>query len=109
MEDDDEKLFRDTLKAITDGRIRYAGGDGFSAKEAIVIAGARNILERVLAEHIWLGLKIGEEGVDWEGIQHAQAVDDESYYSNMKIKILKTGEIKTVWFDIGKSHLLEPF
>jgi hypothetical protein len=77
----------------------YKGGSGLDSKEAIIIVGAKDELEGIDGEYIWLEEKYGEQDFGWELIDQQSIDDGDKKYDILKIKFLN-GEEKEFWFDI---------
>jgi hypothetical protein len=77
----------------------YKGGGGLDSKEAIIIVGAKDELEGIDGEYIWLEEKYGEQDFGWELIDQQSIDDGDKKYDILKIKFLN-GEEKEFWFDI---------
>ena len=77
----------------------YKGGNGLDSKEAIIIAGAKDELEGIDGEYIWLEEKYGEQDFGWELIDQQSIDEGDKKYDILKIKFLN-GEEKEFWFDI---------
>ena len=77
----------------------YKGGNGLDLKEAIIIAGAKDELEGIDGEYIWLEEKYGEQDFGWELIDQQSIDEGDKKYDILKIKFLN-GEEKEFWFDI---------
>ncbi len=85
---------------ITNGKIKFTGGDGSSEKNAIVIDGARSGREGVPAEYIFISKKHGNRERDWK--LHGQSLLGEKGKSVdfIEIEILETKNIVGYYFDI---------
>jgi hypothetical protein len=77
----------------------YKGGNGLDSKEAIIIVGAKDELEGIDGEYIWLEEKYGEQDFGWELIDQQSIDEGDKKYDILKIKFLN-GEEKEFWFDI---------
>jgi hypothetical protein len=77
----------------------YKGGNGLDSKEAIIIAGAKDELEGIDGEYIWLEEKYGEQDFSWELIDQQSIDEGDKKYNILKIKFLN-GEEREFWFDI---------
>jgi len=77
----------------------YKGGNGLDSKEAIIIVGAKDELEGIDGEYIWLEEKYGEQDFGWELIDQQSIDEGDKKYDILKIKFLN-GEEREVWFDI---------
>ena len=79
--------------------ITYKGGNGLDTKEAVIIIGAKDELEGIDGEYIWLEEKYGKQDFEWELIDQEFIDLDIIKYDLLKIKF-QNGEIKEFWFDI---------
>ena len=79
--------------------ITYGGGNGLETKEAIIIIGAKDELEGIEAEYVWLEKKFGEQDVKWELLDQESIDEGDKKYDILKIKF-PDGEERTIWFDI---------
>jgi hypothetical protein len=79
--------------------ITYKGGNGLDTKEAIIIIGAKDGLEGIDGEYIWLEEKYGKQDFEWELIDQEFFDLDTIKYDLLKIKF-PDGETKEFWFDI---------
>ena len=81
----------------------YAGGDGSSTKEAVVI-NATSSSVGVDAEHKWIESKYGTRNKDWtiEIRMHGES-DNGKSYETFNIK-LANGTLKTIVFDISSFY-----
>lgn len=77
----------------------YKGGNGLDSKEAIIIVGAKDELEGIDGEYIWLEEKYGEQDFSWELIDQQSIDEGDKKYDILKIKFLN-GEEREFWFDI---------
>jgi hypothetical protein len=77
----------------------YKGGNGLDSKEAIIIVGAKDELEGIDGEYIWLEEKYGEQDFGWELIDQQSIDEGDKKYDILKIKFLN-GEEREFWFDI---------
>jgi hypothetical protein len=77
----------------------YKGGNGLDSKEAIIIVGAKDELEGIDGEYIWLEEKYGEQDFSWELIDQQSIDEGDKKYDILKIKFLN-GEEREYWFDI---------
>jgi hypothetical protein len=77
----------------------YKGGNGLDSKEAIIIVGAKDELEGIDGEYIWLEEKYGEQDFSWELIDQQSIDEGDKKYDILKIKFLN-GEEREAWFDI---------
>ena len=77
----------------------YKGGNGLDSKEAIIIVGAKDELEGIDGEYIWLEEKYGEKDFGWELIDQQSIDEGDKKYDILKIKFLN-GEEREFWFDI---------
>jgi hypothetical protein len=77
----------------------YKGGNGLDSKEAIIIVGAKDELEGIDGEYIWLEEKYGEQDFSWELIDQQSIDEVDKKYDILKIKFLN-GEEREFWFDI---------
>ena len=79
--------------------ITYQGGSGLETKDAIIIKGAKDELEGIEGEYIWLEEKFGEQDVLWELVDQEFIDAGDIKYDILKIKF-PNGEVKEIWFDI---------
>lgn len=77
----------------------YKGGSGLDSKEAIIIVGAKDELEGIDGEYIWLEEKYGAQDFGWELIDQQSIDEGDKKYDILKIKFLN-GEEREHWFDI---------
>lgn len=82
--------------------IVYQGDDGSSVEKAIIIKKAANLKEGIAAEYSYLEKELGQRGIDWKPLgQYLHPVSSKRY-DIIKVKIIKTNEIKYFCFDITK-------
>jgi len=80
--------------------VEYAGGDGSSKENAVIIKGAKSSMEGIGAEYRYLSEKFGERGKDWELILQS-LIEDKGKRYDMMIVDLKDGTNTTIYFDIS--------
>jgi len=87
-------------------QITYAGGDGNSMGQAVVILGANNSYEGIEAEYQWLAMQFGEEYVVWQCTNQELLMEGNKYYDLLTVEFLqpsggyKAGDEAEFYFDI---------
>jgi hypothetical protein len=76
-------------------QIKYEGGDGHSIETAIVIMGAKNSIQGVRAENLWVKGK----HADWIKLEQVLHYKDGKYYDELVFRT-PSGEWENVFFDI---------
>lgn len=83
-------------KRSTKSRITYKGGDGTSFEKAVIIVGAKNSMEGVPAESVWLKKKYK----GYEKLQQALVQHEGKVYDVITIKTKRDKEL-VIYFDIS--------
>ncbi len=78
----------------------FAGGEGHEMEEAIIVENAQNSTEGIAAEYVYLDRKFGQPGTDWDISAKRTEQQDGRMYDIFYITISRTGESKTLFFDI---------
>jgi predicted RNA-binding protein associated with RNAse of E/G family len=68
-------------------------------EEAVIIY-ANNTMEGISLEYQFVGKKEGQRGVDWNLVQQSLQHDNDKDYDVLVIKLNKSNEEKTYYFDI---------
>jgi hypothetical protein len=79
--------------------VMYNDNIGDSLENAVVIHGATNSGEGIIAENQYLSEKFGQRGLDWEKKGQSLVGKEDKQYDQLDIE-LKDGTNKTVYFDI---------
>jgi hypothetical protein len=90
----------DSPEEESDG-IVYAGGDGSSPEEAVLIKDAPSHTAGVRAESAYISRKFGERGQDWE-LKEQSLTQKEDGRQIDKMTIETTaGDVETIYFDVS--------
>jgi len=92
--------YQKTGERIEKGQIRFDGGDGLSIENAIIINGAENEKEGIIAELIYIGKKHGEKNADWKPIMQGFLNKNGKSYDEIKIEDIKNNNNISYYFDI---------
>lgn len=85
---------------IENDGIRYAGGNGRTPEEAIVIEGARSHAEGIRAVKRYLTRQFGAEGDDWQ-LHRQTLLREECRPVDAMTVETKGGDTETLYFDIS--------
>ena len=82
----------------------YAGGDGSSPEQAVVIRGVNSNFEGVNAEYEYLRRILGRRGEDWQlRRQSVLETNDGRYLDKMTVE-KRSGETVTLYFDVSSFY-----
>jgi hypothetical protein len=82
--------------------VSYAGGDGSSVEEAVVIRGARTTREGAAAEYAYLEQRHGPIGQGWFWETHSLVDAGGRTYDEIVIR-LADGTVRSLYFDASES------
>ena len=83
--------------------LTFKGGNGSDTNEAIIIHGAKDELEGIEGEYIWLEEKYGKQDFDWELIDQHFIDLVGNQYDILKLKFAD-GIYKELWFNITEFY-----
>lgn len=101
-------IFRKKKRETNLGRtmVMYNDNIGDSLENAVVIHGASNSGEGIIAENQYLSEKFGQRGLDWNKKGQSLIDKEDKYYDIIDIE-LKDGTNKTVYFDITEFYVID--
>lgn len=73
--------------AIASGEISFAGGDGSSYDEAIVVRGAQGSGEGIAAEYLYLVQELGPLGTTWQRLKQTLINHDGQLYDVIRVRL----------------------
>ncbi|TBN04671.1 hypothetical protein EYD45_05255 [Hyunsoonleella flava] len=77
----------------------YEESSGLSMEDAVVIH-ASGSMQGIPLEYEFVGKKEGQRGIDWGLVQQSLVHEGNKSYDVLVIKVFKTNEEKTYFFDI---------
>jgi hypothetical protein len=86
---------------ISNHEISFAGGDGSTIENAIIITGAKTDKESVISEQVYFMNRFGIKGQDWQMISQAEIENKGKMYDLMQIIKLKDNKNESYYFDIS--------
>jgi hypothetical protein len=86
--------------------VMYNNNIGDSLENAVVIHGAANSGEGIIAENQYLSEKFGQRGLDWNKREQSLIGKENKHIDKIEIE-LKDGTNKTVYFDITEFFIID--
>lgn len=86
---------------IKNHEITFAGGDGATIDNAIIIVGAKTDKESVISEQVYFMIILGIRGQDWQVFSQAAIENKGKMYDLIGIKKLKENTNASYYFDIS--------
>ncbi len=85
-------------------KVIYAGGDGKSVENAIVIKDAENERNGIAAEYDYIAKKHGVKFVDWKPVGTSTFDEKTRKYDAINIQTIPKNETITFYFDITEFY-----
>jgi hypothetical protein len=83
--------------------VTFQGGSGGSVDDAIIISGAKNYVDGIAAEYIYLSSHFKKPDVDWKLIKQRVGRHKNKIYDLIQIQ-LSDGTKRDLYFDITKFY-----
>lgn len=83
--------------------VTFQGGSGVSVDDAIIISGAKNYVDGIAAEYIYLSSHFKKPDVDWKLIKQRVGLHKNKIYDLIQIQ-LSDGTKRDLYFDITKFY-----
>jgi hypothetical protein len=86
---------------ISEGKIKFKGGDGASIENAVIVKGGADYKEAILAEMYFISRIYGERNIDWKLISMATIKEKWSHYDVVEFISIKSDKKNYLYFDIS--------
>lgn len=84
--------------------VSYAGGDGSSIENAILILNAGNSRNGIAAEYAYIEKIHGQKFKDWKVLEQSTFIDNGRRFDQFNIMLIGSNESITYYFDITEFY-----
>lgn len=81
--------------------VEYAGGDGSSPEEAVLIKGAPSHTTGVRAESTYISRQFGKQGQDWQLKEQSLTESADGRKIDKMTIETAAGDVETIYFDVS--------